>query len=232
MKFESRLAERIHERKGTGRPWKPYAAFAGIVFIVFTLTASSLAGSQAVVHLGTQSSVAKYMGQFEGAANVVMIGLSGPGDWVSVKIPFRGGLSDLQSISFSLFVVQTGGDQPLEPYVVLRLPEGKSLLCKPQDSYSTSNWSVPYLSWQSRDLVAFGKWTVAPAPTQSLLAPLDTWTGILDDAQVISVMVCVGPWDIADHYQCYLGDLAVNGKLADLANAGRISGPSKDLPWF
>jgi len=231
MRFESKLAERIHAKKGAGGSWKTYGAFVGIVFIVLTLTASSLAGSQAVVHVGTQDSMAKYLGQFDGVPNVVLIGLSGADDWVSLKVPFKGGLSDLESISFSLFIAQTGGEVQLEPYVVLRFAEGKSLVCKPEDSYATSNWSQPYMNWQWRDVVGYGKWSAAPEATQSL-APLDTWSGIIGDRQILSIFVFVGKWTITDPYQVYVGDLAVNGKLVDLANAGRVTGPSKDLPWF
>lgn len=233
VRFESRLAERIHAGKGVGRPWKTYASLVAVVFIVLTLTASTIAVPQVVVHVGSQGSMAKYLGQFDGKSSVVMVGLSGPEDWVCMKLPFKGHMSDLDSISFSILIAQTGGGEPLEPYVVLKLPEGRSLVCDPVDSYSAGNWSQPYMSWQVRDLAADGKWTVSPAKTQSLLVSLDSWIGIIGDQEVLSIFIYFGAWDVSDPFLCYMGDIAVNGKLMDVANAGRLTGPSKDMPiWF
>ena len=233
MKFESRLAERISAKKEAGKQWKTYASLAGIVFIVLTLTSSTTAVPQAVVHLGSQGSVAKHLGQLEGKANVVMFGLSGPEDWICMKVPFKGRVSDLESISFAIFLAGTGGQVEREPYVVLKLAEGRSLVCKAEDSYSADAWSLPYLNWQERDFVSDGEWTAEPADTQMPAEQLDVWKGSMGDIGVPCIYVCVGPWDITSPYQCYIGELAVNGKAIDLANAGRLTGPSKDLPpWF
>ena len=230
MRFESRLAERVAARRDTGRPWKVYASFVGVVFIVLTLTASSMAVPQAVVRIGSQDTVAKYLGGFDGRANVMMLGVSGVDDWICIKVPFKGHLTDLVSISFSEFVTQTGGEGQLGPYVVLRLPEGRSLTSHLAAVPFSDAWNASYFTWQTRNPVADDAWTVVPAGTQTLPASFDTWPAMIGDLDVLSIHIIVGGWDISTPYQCYLGDLSVNGKQVDLANSGRLTGPSKELP--
>lgn len=230
LNFESRLATRIVARKDDKRTLKSVASFVGIVFIVLTLTSSTMATPQAVIQLGSKNSFAKYMGQFDGKANVVMLGAISVQDWVSIKVPFKGHLSDIESISYSDFISQTGGSDNLEPYVVLKMPEGKYLVCYPEDSYSAGLWSLPYFTWQMRDTVSHGKWVIAPAKTESLVMPFETWASMIGDYEVISISIHIGGWDIANPYQCYLGDLSINGKFIDIANAGRSVGKSADLP--
>ncbi|MGQ9588573.1 MAG: hypothetical protein ACUVT7_09385 [Thermoplasmata archaeon] len=126
------------------------------MFLVLTVNSSSLAAPSATIHVGSQSSVAKYMGQFDGNSNVMMLGASSVQDWVCIKVPFKGGLADIRSISFSDFIAQTGGGS-FEPYVVLKLTEGKYLICHPQYSYADGTWSLPEFTWGDRDTVAKGK---------------------------------------------------------------------------
>ncbi len=230
LRFESRLATRIAARKNDSKTLKSVASFVGIVFIVLTLTSSSMATPQAVIQLGSKNSLALYMGQFDGKANVVMMGAISVEDWVSIKVPFKGHISDIESISYSDFISQTGGCDDLEPYVVLKLPEGKYLVCYPANSYSAGVWSLPYFAWQVRDTVSHGKWTIAPVETQSLELPLESWVSIIGDYEVISVSIHIGGWDITCPYQCYLGDLSINGKPLGIANAGRTAGSSADFP--
>jgi hypothetical protein len=230
LNFESRLATRIASRQHDRKTLKSVASFVGIVFIVLTLTSSTMATPQAVIQLGSKNSFAKYMGQFDGKANVVMLGAISVQDWVSIKVPFKGHLSNIESISYSDFISQTGGSDNLEPYVVLKMPEGKYLVCYPEDSYSAGLWSLPYFTWQMRDTVSHGKWVIAPVKTESLVLSLENWVSILGDDEVISVSIHIGGWDIANPYQCYLGDLSINGKFIDIANAGRSVGKSADLP--
>lgn len=230
VKFESRLAARIAARKDDKKTLKSVVSFVGIVFIVLTLTSSTMATPQAVIQLGSKNSVAKYMGQFDGKANVVMLGAISVQDWVSIKVPFKGHLSDIESISYSAFISQTGGSDNLEPYVVIKMPEGKYLVCYPGDSYSAGLWSLPYFTWQVRDTVSHGKWVIAPAKTESLVLPFGFWASMIGDCDVLSVSIHLGGWDIANPYQCYLGDFAINGKAIDVANAGRFAGSSADLP--
>lgn len=229
MGFESRLAKRISSRRDTKRGWKTYASFVGVIFIVITLTSSTLAVPQATVHTGTKTSVAKYLGQFDCGSNVLMLGALTPSDWICIKVPFKGRLSDLQSISFSEFVSQTGGVQA-EPFVVLKLQRGMFLVCHPELSYVTGEWSLPYFSWQSRDTVANGKWNMAPVSESTDLNTLQFWTGALGNVEVVMISIFVGMWELTSPYQCYLGDYAINGKLIDLANSKRTSSGGWDLP--
>ncbi|MCJ7464169.1 MAG: hypothetical protein MUO81_05445 [Thermoplasmata archaeon] len=222
MKLESKLAERVVSKKASRNLRKTYASLVGIVFIVLTLTSSTTAVPQSVIHVGTNDSVAKYLGPFEGKSNVIMVGVSSIDDWVCIKVPFKGKISDLKSISFSEFVALTG-DAQLEPYVVLKLPEGKSLVCHPESSYSGGAWSLQTFTWQSRDAVTQGKWVVAPVKTESMLAPLTMWMTMIGDRSVISVSIYVGGWDISGQYQCYLGDFSINGVMIDFANMARKS---------
>ena len=229
MGFESRLAHRISSRRDTKRGWKTYASFVGVIFIVITLTSSTLAVPQATIHTGTKTSVAKYLGQFDCCSNVLMVGALTSSDWVCIKVPFKGRLSDLQSISFSEFVSMTGGAQ-VEPFVVLKLQQGMFLVCHPELSYVTGEWSLPYFSWQSRDTVAKGRWSMGSASESTDLNALSGWTETLGDAEVIMISIFVGKWDLTSPYQCYLGDFTINGKLIDLANSRMISSGGWDLP--
>ncbi len=230
MKFESRLATRINAGNDDRKALKSVATLAVIVFIVLTLTSSTMATPQAVIQLGSKNSLAQYMGQFDGKANVVMLGALSAEDRVSIKVPFKGHLSDIESISYTAFVSQTGGSDGLEPFVVLKLTQGKYLVCSPQDSYSAGLWSLPYFSWQIRDTVSHGKWVIAPAESASLMLPLESWVSIIGDEDVISVSINIGGWDISIPYQCYLGDLSINGKCIGIANAGRSTSGPADLP--
>lgn len=200
-----------------------------MVFLVLTVNSSSLAAPSAAVHLGSQNSVAKYMGQFDGNSNVMMLGASTAQDWVCIKTPFKGRLSDIQSISFSDFIAQTGGGS-YEPYVVLRLTEGKHLICHPEYSYADGTWSPPEFTWGNRDTVANGKWVFAPVETQSMIVPLATWVGWLGDREVLSIAVYIGSWEISQPFQCYVGNFVVNGELMDIANAKRFANSNSELP--
>lgn len=228
MGFESRLAYRISSRKDTKRGWRTYAGFVGVIFIVITLTSSTLAVPQATIHTGTKTSVVKYLGQFDCCSNVLMVGAMTSSDWICIKVPFKGRLADLQSISFSEFVSLTGGVQA-EPFVVLKLQKGTFLVCHPELSYVTGEWSLPYFSWQSRDTVAKGKWNTG-ALASADLNTLPAWAEMLGNPEVIMISIFVGKWDLTSPYQCYLGDFAINGKLIDLANMRMVSTGGWDLP--
>jgi len=223
MRFDGKLAERVASKKAPRNLRRTYASMASIVFIVLTLTSSTTAVPQSIIHVGTNDSVAKYLGPFEGKSNVIMVGVSSIDDWVCIKVPFKGRISDLKSISFSDSIAQSGGAQ-FEPYVVLKLPEGKSLVCYPESSYASGVWSFQIMTWQSRDAVNQGKWVVAPVETESMLAPLTMWITMIGDKSVISVSIYVGGWDISGQYQCYLGDFSINGIMIDFANMARKAG--------
>ena len=223
MRFDGKLAERVASKKTPRNLRRTYASMASIVFIVLTLTSSTTAVPQSIIHVGTNDSVAKYLGPFEGKSNVIMVGVSSIDDWVCIKVPFKGRISDLKSISFSDSIAQSGGAQ-FEPYVVLKLPEGKSLVCYPESSYASGVWSFQIMTWQSRDAVNQGKWVVAPVETESMLAPLTMWITMIGDKSVISVSIYVGGWDISGQYQCYLGDFSINGIMIDFANMARKAG--------
>ena len=223
MRFDGKLAERVASKKAPRNLRRTYASMASIVFIVLTLTSSTTAVPQSIIHVGTNDSVAKYLGPFEGKSNVIMVGVSSIDDWVCIKVPFKGRISDLKSISFSDSIAQSGGAQ-FEPYVVLKLPEGKSLVCYPESSYASGVWSFQIMTWQSRDAVNQGKWVVAPVETESMLAPLTMWITMIGDKSVISVLIYVGGWDISGQYQCYLGDFSINGIMIDFANMARKAG--------
>lgn len=223
MRFDGKLAERVASKKAPRNLRRTYASMASIVFIVLTLTSSTTAVPQSIIHVGTNDSVAKYLGPFEGKSNVIMVGVSSIDDWVCIKVPFKGRISDLKSISFSDSIAQSGGAQ-FEPYVVLKLPEGKSLVCYPESSYASGVWSFQIMTWQSRDAVTQGKWVVAPVETESMLAPLTMWITMIGDKSVISVSIYVGGWDISGQYQCYLGDFSINGIMIDFANMARKAG--------
>ena len=194
MGFESKLAAKIASKRNSRRAWKTYASLVGIVSTVLTLTSSLMAVPQSVIHVGTNDSVAKYLGPFEGKSNVIMVGVSSVDDWVCIKVPFKGRISDLESISFSDSVAQSGGAQ-LEPYVVLKLPEGKSLVCYPESSYAAGVWSFQTMTWQSRDAVTQGKWVVAPVKTESMLAPLTMWMTMIGDRSVCLLYTSPSPRD-------------------------------------
>lgn len=229
MGFESRLATKIASKRNSRRAWKTYASLVGIIFIVLTLTSSAMAVPQAVIHVGSQNSVAKYVGFMDGKSNVIMLGVSSMNDWVCIKVPFKGKISDLNSISFSEYII-LAADAQLEPYVVLKLPEGKNLVCHPESSYTNGIWKPQTLTWETRDTVLNGKWVRAPVPTESMLAPLSMWMTMIGDRSVISVSIYVGGWDISGQYQCYLGDFSINGIMIDLANMARKAGTTQEWP--
>jgi hypothetical protein len=229
MRLESETAERVASKMASSNLRRTYASLVGIVFIVLTLTSSTTAVPQSVIHVGTNDSAARYIGPFESRSNVIMIGVSSIDDWVCVKVPFKGRISDLKSIGFSDFIAQSGGAQ-LEPYVVLKLSEGKSLVCRAESSYASGVWSFQTMTWQSRDAVTQGKWVVAPVKTESMLAPLTMWTMMIGDRSVISVSIYVGGWDISGQYRCYLGDLSINGIMIDFANMARKAETTQEWP--
>jgi len=221
LKFESKLAERIASKKDGKRSWKTYACLVGAVFLVLNLTASSLAAPSAVIHIGSKTAVVEYMGSFDGKANVVKFGLTLSTDSAFLRMPFKGHLSDLSSLSFSEFVEQTGGGT-FEPYVVMLLPAGMSLICHPEDSYASSGWYLPFFEWQSRDLVSKGLWKAFPEESSSELKPLSSWIGTLGDPQITGIQLCVGQWTLLEPYASLIGDLSINGALMNIANAKRI----------
>jgi len=230
LKFESKLAGRIVQRKNGHKGW--FAIFGAVfaVFLVLNVTSGSIAGDHAVIQLGSKSSVARYLGQFDGKSNVIMLGAISSLDWVCVKIPFKGHLSDVKSIAFSEFVAQSGGLEALEPFVVIKLTEGRSLACDPVSSYPRGVWDLPLLEWQLRDTVSKGSWIYATPDSKSASAPLGTWIGTIGDPNVLGISLLMGHWNISSTYQCYIGDLAVNGNLVGLSNAARCCGSLSDLP--
>lgn len=230
LEFESRLAGRIVHRNGGRKGWLAILGALFAVFLVLNVTAGSMAGSNAVIQLGSKSSVARYLGQFDGKANVMMLGAVTTIDWICIKVPFKGRLSDLRSISFSEFVAQSGGAEAFEPYVVLRLTEGRSLICDPVASYSNGTWDLPLLEWQLRDAANKGAWTFTAPDARTTTAPLITWIRTMGDTNVLSVCLLIGHWDISSPYQCYVGDLTVNDRRIDLSNAARVKGSLADLP--
>ena len=230
LDFESVLARRIARKDNGWKGWLTYMGAAITVFLIVNLTSGSLAAPHAVIHIGSQNSMAKYMGQFDGKANVIMLGVLSANDWICVKLPFKGHLSDIESISYSEFVCQPDGQEALEPYTVIRMNEGRDLVCHPEDSYSTGEWKLPVFEWQSRDIVAKGFWSLAPTEADSLLQPLSEWISVMGDGNVLSINLYVGAWDVSSPYQCYVGDLSVNGVSSRLSNAGRCTGPTAELP--
>ena len=230
MKFESTLAGRIAQRKGGYKGWLAILGAVFAVFLVLNVTSGSIAGQHAVIQLGSKSSVARYLGQFDGKSNVMMLGATSSLDWICVKVPFKGHLSDVRSVSFSEFVAQAGGIEALEPYIVLKLTEGRSLICNPVSSYSDGTWDLPLLEWQLRDAASKGTWIYAAPDAKSTTAPLITWIRTMGDANVLSVNMYIGQWNLSSPYQCYIGELRVNDNKIDLSNAARIGGSLADLP--
>lgn len=222
MRFESRLAARIAAKRHQEWPWRKIAGAAFIVFIVLTLTASTSASAQASIHMSSKNAAAHYMKNFDEKHNVLLIGTSSSQGWVTVKVPFRGHLSELQEVSFSEFLVSTGGmvETP-EPYVVVKLPRGNNLVCHPEMSYSDAGWSLPYFMWQLRDTISDGKWTQAPSAKDSEATSLVSWASSMQDPSVMQIVIVVGGWQIENPYKVYIGDLSVNGSLVDLSNAKR-----------
>jgi len=231
MKYRSELARSIahrNDKKGV-RGWSTYLGLVGIVFIVLTLTASASAAPSIVVHLGSSTSVAKYMGYYDYRPNVLMLGVANPDDWVCIKMQFNGKLSQLSAITFSEFIIADGGEDPIEPYVVVTLSGGTSLICRPELSYD-SGWYQPMSEWQMRDTVSHGKWTAFPYQADAQPTTLGGWADVLGDRQVTHIFLYVGAWDLADPFMCLIGEFAVNDKLLDLANAKRCGDPNSDLP--
>jgi len=229
MEFQSGLARKIaSKKKGKIKAWSTYLGLIFVVFIVLTLTSSTTAAPSVVIHIGTQSSFAKYLGNYEYSSDVLQIGVKSPTDWVCIKVQFNAKLSELSSISFSDSILQTGG-LVVEPFVVIKLTEGKTLVCNPCNSYDLG-WSLPWSEWQYRDTVSKGRWTVAPVETKSLLQPLESWMNIFGDRQVTNIYIYFGTWTISSPFECYIGDFAVNGVHIDIANAKRCLGPSSELP--
>ena len=230
LKFESTLAIRIVDRKSNCRSLMAVVGALFAVFLVLNFTSGSMAGDQAVIQLGSKSSVARYLGQFDGRANVMMLGAMSSIDWICIQIPFKGHLSDVKSIAYSEFIAQVGGEEALEPYLVLRLTEGRSLVCNPVSSYSNGTWNLPLLEWQTRDAATKGTWTFSNSEAKSTATPLTTWVRAIGDANVLSINLFIGRWSISFPYQCYVADLSVNDKRIDISNAARIRGSLSDLP--
>jgi len=230
LKFESRLAGRIADRRNDYKGWLAIVGALFAVFLVLNVSSGSIAGNQAVVQLGSKSSVARYLGQFDGKTNVMMIGTMCSVDWICVKVPFKGHLSDVNSIAFSEFVALAGGPEAFEPYVVLRLTEGRSLVCNPVSSYTNGTWDLPLLEWQARDAATKGTWIYTTPETKSTTAPLVTWIRTMGDSNILSVDILVGRWSISSPYQCYIGDLTINDNKIDISNSARIKGSISDLP--
>ena len=200
------------------------------MFLVLNVTSGSIAGEHAVIQIGSKSSVARYLGQFDGKSNVLMLGAISASDWICVKIPFKGELSEIRSIAYSEFVAQTGGQEALEPYIVLKLTEGRTLICNPVNSYSNGTWDLPLMEWQLRDTASKGIWTYSTADAKSSTAPLITWIRMMGDVNALSVNLYIGRWNISSPFQCYVGDLAINGFVVDFSNCARCVGPPADLP--
>lgn len=221
MKFESKLAERIANKKDGKRGWKTYAGGVGAIFIVLNLAASCLAAPSAVIHIGSKTTVVKYLGSYDGRTNVLQFGLTLSTDSGYLRTPFRGHLSDLGSLSFSERVEQAGGGI-FEPYIIILLPGGENLVCHPQDSYSTTGWYLPLFEWQLRELVSKGFWNTLPEVSGQGLEPLSVWVTTLGDPQVVAIQLCVGEWSLSDTYSGMIADLSINGDLMNIANAKRV----------
>lgn len=230
MEFESRLARRVERRARKTGSWTAYLGTAAAVFLVVNFTAGSLGAPSAVVHVGTQDSVAKYLGLYDGKTSVIMLGTVSVDDWVCVKVPFKGRLSDVQSISFSVFVSRPGGDAPHEPFVVVRMTEGRNLVCHPPLSYEAGDWTLPVSEWQLREVVVKGVWTDTPTDGASSVMSFDGWQATLGNANVLSVNLYVGAWETTSPYVCYVGDLSVNGHCIGLSNAGRCASSNGEMP--
>lgn len=230
LEFESRLARKIVRGDRSNKGWPACLGVVLAIFLVINFVSGSLGASNAVIHIGTKNSVAKYMGQFDGKANVLMLGTISAEDWICVKVPFKGRLSDVVSISFSDFIYRPGGDDPLEPYVVIRMSEGRNLVCHPPSSYGSEDWYLPVSEWQPRDTVAKGKWSAAPVEEGSPVMTFREWQNSLGNANVLSVSVYVGAWETASSYVCYVGDLTINGQSIGLSNAARCAGPNEAMP--
>lgn len=231
MDFESSLAAKIasrDKRRGV-RAWCPYAGLVGAVFVVLTLASATMAAPQVSVHIGSQTSVARYIGLLDYSANVIEMGVQDAGDSVSIMIQFNGRFSELEAISFSEFVIQAGGDPTLEPCTFIKFAEGDTLVCCPRNSYS-DGWYQPNAEWQTRDVVSQGRWALQISDGESLVAGLETWLDLLGDREVTMIGLFIGGWDLPSPFHCYVGDFAINGKVASLGNAKRCVGPSTDVP--
>ena len=229
MEFESRLAKRIVERKNGRTPLRAGLVAFGALAIVLTLASAGIGSSQGVIMVSSKTSLAEFLGTFDGVQNVIMIEVSTSQDLVAIKTPLKGHLSGLDAISYKLFVSQTGGDGPHEPFVVIKLTAARSLICQPTDSYAAGGWSLPFLEWQLRDVVAGGLWTLKPSSGLPLLAPLTTWIANLGDPQVVGLSVVAGHWQTPNPFECDLGDLSVNGVSIGIANAKRTTGSITEL---
>ncbi len=230
LEFESRLAGRIVGRHQRNKVWIAYAGAAVAIFLVVNFTSGSIGAPHAVIQIGSHNSIAKYLGQYEGRSSVLMLGVQSVEDWVCVKLPFKGRMADVSSISFSEFVDTAEGMDSTEPYVVIRMSEGRNLVCHPSDSYASGEWWLPLSEWQFRDMAVKGKWSLAPAGADSTLMTLSAWQVTLGSANVISINLYMGSWDIHSPFISYIGDLAVNGDRVCLSNLGRCSGSPADLP--
>jgi len=230
LEFESELARRIVRRDRDVKGWSACVGAVLAVVLVVNFTSGSLAAPRAVVHVGTHDAIAQYMGQYDSKSSVMMLSLQSAEDWVCIKVPFKGSLSDLTKVSFSEFVSSTGGEDSPEPYVVIRMTEGRNLVCHPSDSYAGGDWWLPLSEWQLRDTVAKGMWMLAPTTADSPRLQLAEWQTSLGSANVLSINLYVGCWNISYPYISYVGDLVVNSDFVGLSNIGRCTGSSMDLP--
>ncbi len=222
MEFTSDLAKAVRTRsirtEFGGK--KTYLAVGFIIFIVLTLTSSSSAAPSVVIHTGSNTSMAKYIGDYDRNSNVVRMAVTTPQDWVSLEMQFNGKFSELTSIAFTLFISSTGSDEALEPYVVVKLADGTRLTCDPCDSYGDL-WYQPEREWQTRDVSLLGLWSSDLSDGEQTLEPLSAYAGSLGDRQVTGIGVFVGRWTLDSPFDCYVGDFSVNGVLVDFANARR-----------
>lgn len=221
VEFESALARGISGRRRERKPAKAIVGTVAALAVVLCMALATLGSSQAVLLIESKSSVAVYMGTYDGVKNVLFIQVATPDDLVAVKTPVGGHLSELASVSYKLFVSQTGGSGAVEPYVVIKLTGARSLICQPTDSYSPDGWSLPYLEWQTRDVAANGMWTLRPVVGLPVLMPLQDWIATLGDPHVISVTIIAGHWQTMTPVQLYMGDFGINGVQIGLANAKR-----------
>ncbi len=232
VRFESTLASRLAGR-GKRRNWigprGGALAAAATLAIVVCMASASIGASQAVILVGSKTSVAEFVGTLDGVKEVVEIQVTSTDDLVVIKTPLKGRLSDVLSISYMLFISQTGGDGQLEPFATIKLTAARSLVCNPVDSYASAGWSLPLLEWQSRELVSGGLWTLKPAVGLPLLMPLADWIDILQDPQVVSLSIAAGHWQTPSSFECMLGDLSVNGSLIGIANAKRSTSTVTEL---
>ena len=226
--FASILARKMNHRGRSPRGWSCYAGLVGTLVILVAMDFSAFAAPHAVIKLGSRESVVETLGTYEGRSDVLFVEVSSSSDWVCIRLPFKGKMSELKSIHYSVLPPGDATGQQREPYILLKLTESKALVCRPQYS-SSGTWSFVARQWQERDAAHDGLWVIADSGVVSLVRPLPAWIDIISDRCAVAISICIGPWDISEPSPWYLGDVSVNGVPMDLSNAARAPGTREDL---